>query len=142
MTGVQTCALPISTLEPYIWGKNGHLYKKVTKLKICLDNIWNDIVTKGTMWLIHPDPFGANKIIAWTQKKEPKYIFVANVDTEKNSSYFALPFIPGITKNKELKLVYSTQIHNVKEDQVLLSNGKHYRMENMKPGEGRIYSLD
>jgi hypothetical protein len=74
---------PKGTNGPYQWGKNRHLYGQLLRQKELAQRIFPDIEGADCQWLIPPDPEGERKLIAWTQSEQPKYVFLANLDTEQ-----------------------------------------------------------
>lgn len=126
----------------YIWGKNGYLFGNLTRLKLYAETILPAISGAATRWLIAPDPTAERKIIAWTQP-DAQYVFVANLDIHQPSNYFALPAIKGLA-NEKLSLRFDFSTHTRLDDPRdadLSFNGKHFRIEGMQAGEGRVYRL-
>lgn len=133
---------PKATHGPYIWGKNGFLFRNLTRLKLYADTMWTTIQGRKTRWLICPDPTGENKIAAWTQRDEaPDYVFIANTDTENPVVRFAVPTIPPADRQISLQFEFSTADSVPEVDRVLRHNGKHYKVMKMAPGEGRVYRI-
>lgn len=133
---------PKATSGPYIWGKNGFLYREITLLKLYLDRIWPEIKGRPVRWLIPPDATAANKVIAWTQQDDhPAYLFLANLDTGSGSRYFGVPVIPGAAPGASLTFEFSTAGHIPAGDRSPVFNGKHYKIANLLPGEGRAYRI-
>jgi hypothetical protein len=133
---------PKATHGPYIWGRNGFLYHHILRLKHYLDVIWPRIARRPVRWLLPPDATAGNSIIAWTQRDDPAaYVFVANTNVDHDSRYFALPLLPNISENTPLTFEFSTAGSIPATDQTLTGNGKHYRITNLAPGEGRVYRV-
>jgi hypothetical protein len=128
---------PKATYGSYVWGQNGFLYSTITRIKLYLDSIWPKLKGRPTRWLIPPDATGANKVLAWTQAgPTPDYVFVVNTEAEYAAIRFALPYLAhGIA----LKCDFSTASTVPETDQLLSSNGKHYQVTRLAPGEGRVY---
>ena len=126
-----------ATSGPYIWGKNGALYHRLTKLKLFADSIWNQIKHQSVQWLIYPDATGFNKVIAWTQKQNPNYIFIANLDTEKGTENVA---IPKISSNLVSNLIFQFSTSDIIHVD-LIFNGKYYGGLNLEKGEGCVYQV-
>lgn len=132
---------PKATQGPYRWGQNGHLFYQITRLKQYLDSIWSQIKERPTRWLLPPDPTANTKIIAWTLAADPDFVFIANTDTVNTVPYFGLPAPPGISPEQTWVCDFSTVDDVAEVDRILPFNGKHYRLESMSPGEGRVYRL-
>lgn len=129
---------PKATHGPYMWGKNGRLYHHLSRMRLYLDTIWPLIAARPTRWLIAPDAAGYTKIVAWTQRDEPELVFVVNTDPQQAVGRFGLPLLPG---KPELICQFSTLTAVAELDQILSGNGKHYRLERLAAGEGRVYRL-
>lgn len=131
-----------ATHGSYVWGKNGFLYNAVTRMKLYLDTIWSTIKGRPTQWLIHPDPTGENKVIAWTQKdRSPNHLFVANLDPENDALHFGIPLLPNLNQDKSLTFDFSTTQTIPEGDRTLTFNGKHFKVTKLAPNEGRVYRL-
>ena len=122
---------PKTTSGPYRWGQNRQLYAKLVRQKMLAENIFSDIRDAKTAWLLPPDKTGKNKVIAWTQAEKPRYLFVANFDTNKSrSATFAAPDTAG------WQLLFSTQNENIGDGAV---QAGHITVENLLPGEGLVF---
>jgi hypothetical protein len=133
---------PKATHGPYVWGRNGFLYHHILRLKQYLDAVWPRIARRPVRWLLPPDATAGSSVIAWTQRDEPPaYVFVANTDIDHDSGYFALPLMPPLPENTPLTFEFSTAGSIPAADQTLTGNGKHYRVTNLAPGEGRVYRV-
>lgn len=116
-----------ATHGKYVWGKNGKLFYNLSVLKTISDIISPNIDTQEIEWLIKPDIKGENKIIAWTQKENPQYIFVVNLDLQNNIETDDLKNI-NFTKP-----FYSTAQRNKKD--------VNFEINSLKKGECRIYEI-
>lgn len=124
----------------YIWGQNGALFHHLTRMKLYVDEYFEHLRQRPTRWLLPPDPTGYSKVIAWTQADgQPDFLFVANLDVDAPSAYFAVPMIPGLAPDVPLVLDFSTTSHVPPLDHELRFNGKHYKIQSLAAGEGRIY---
>jgi hypothetical protein len=130
---------PKATHGPYIWGQNGFLYAAITRLKLYLDSIWPKLRGRPTRWLIPPDATGTNKVIAWTQAESPEFVFIVNTDPEREAVRLALP---GLGRETILACDFSTVSTGPETDQRLTSNGKHYKLNRLAPGEGQVYRVE
>ena len=133
---------PKATHGPYVWGKNGHLFSAVTRLRRYADALWPAIKDKPVRWLIPPDATAHNKVIAWTQADMPQFAFIANTDFKQPAGSFGLPAPPVIEPPLVLAADFSTIAAGVPAvDQSPRFNGKHYRINRLAPGEGRVYQF-
>ncbi len=113
-----------ATHSNYQWGQNGGLFSKISILKSISDKIYPTIENQSIVWLIKPDLTGKNKIIAWTQKENPQYIFMVNLNTEDDVKIDTLKIME---KTAQLKPYYSTTQNNNEEvifDKDIISKGE------------------
>ena len=115
-----------STHNKYQWGQNGELFHNLTALKNISEKINLSIENQVIKWLVEPDILGVNKVIAWTQTKNPTYLFVVNLDTEQAIDNSALK---AILENQKLVNFYTTDLENNFSDKILGA------------GECRIYEI-
>ena len=133
---------PKATGGPYLWGRNGALFHRVSRLRRYADPIYSQIRGCPTRWLIHPDATAAQKHIAWTQKDtRPDYLFVANTDTEHDVRNFNVPRIPGLGRAEALEFEFSTAEHVSDQDRILKSASKGYKVAALAAREGRVYRV-
>lgn len=123
-----------ATHSNYKWGQNGELFRNISILKNISDKLNQTIKNQAIQWLIQPDLTGVNKVIAWTQKENPEFIFAVNLDLENNDSKNNLISIENIASSK---LYYSSQTHKdlMNENSVFLTSNF------LEKGEYRIYKL-
>jgi hypothetical protein len=134
---------PKATYGPYVWGKNGHLFSTITRLRRYADAIWPIIKDRPIRWLLPPDATAQSKVIAWTQADGPEFVFLANTDLQHPVVRFGLPSPSGIAPPSMLTGDLSTaRIAIPPPDQKLAFNGKHYRITHLEPGEARVYRVD
>jgi hypothetical protein len=134
---------PKATHGPYVWGKNGHLYSVVLRLRCYADAIWPAIRDRPVRWLIPPDAAAHNKVIAWTQADTPEFVFLANTDVQQPVVRFGLPALSDLVPPFTLTADFTTTCTGVPPaDRTLPFNGKHYRVNRLTPGEGRVYRVD
>ena len=119
-----------ATHGKYIWGQNGKLFSNLSVLKIISDKISRNIDNQAIEWLIKPDVTGKNKIISWTQKEKPQYIFVVNLDIENDVQTSELKNIENINLAKHY---YSTTQNNNQE--------VNFDTISLKKAECRIYEI-
>ena len=131
---------PKATHGAYVWGKNGELFSHITRLRLYAEEILPNIATRPTRWLIAPDAMAYNRIIAWTQADNPQYLFLANVDTWRGYSRFGIPQIDGVANPVSLSATFSTA-SPTPDKAPLLFNGKHYLVDEIAAGEGRVYRI-
>ncbi|MCW5921233.1 MAG: hypothetical protein KIS77_02745 [Saprospiraceae bacterium] len=124
---------PKTTNGPYRWGQNKRLYENLVRQKLLSDEIMVDIRDAKTAWLLPPDPNGHDKVIAWTQRDTPRYLFVANLDTQ-HAQYdvaFEAPWGHG------WKMIFSTEQAQFEAGAEQSSN---ILVEKLLPGEGVVFS--
>jgi hypothetical protein len=123
--------------DEFIWGDNEGLFQRVTRIREIADRIMPEIERSSTRWLIPPDATGNRDPVAWTH--EPgSHVFVVNYDLDSGSGYFG---VPGLDQEAELRFVFSTHANEAEHDTVLTSNGFFHRIEDLGPGEGRVYHI-
>ena len=132
---------PKATNGPYIWGRNGVLFSRLTRLRSYAETIWGTIRGADCRWLILPDATGDNPVLAWTQQTDPRYLFIVNTSPDRTIGRMGIPLIPQITPTIELTLEFSTTDAHNAEDACLTSNGRHYQLSSLLPGEGRVYRV-
>jgi hypothetical protein len=130
--------------DAFVWGENEELFETVTHLREYAELILPAIADTTTQWLIPPDATTLRGTAAWTQQPggraadADRYVFVVNYDLERVSGYFG---IPGLESDCELHEEFSTLGPVEEPDRVLVSNGFFHRIENLAPGEGRVYRV-
>jgi hypothetical protein len=130
--------------DEFVWGENDALFETVTHLREYAELILSAIAGTTTRWLIPPDATTLRGTAAWTQQaggpvpEADRYVFVVNYDLDQGSGYFG---IPGIEPDCELHEEFSTLGPVEERDRVLVSNGFFHRIENLAPGEGRVYRV-
>lgn len=124
---------PKTTSGPYRWGQNETLYAKLARQKLLADAIFADIRDAKTFWLLPPEHTGKNKVIAWTQAARPKYLFVANFDTEKDHAVSC-----PVPESTRWQLYFSTE-YEFETDPGIYSG--HIEIEKISPGEGLVFRL-
>ncbi len=122
----------------FVWGENDELFDTLTGLRQLAEQILPAIATARTRWLIPPDATTLRGTAVWTQEGEPRYVFAVNYDLERASGYFG---VPGLESAAELHGEYSTTGDVAQEDRVLRHNGFFHRLENLAPGEARVYRV-
>lgn len=123
-----------ATHGSYQWGQNGELYKNISIFKTISDSISQNIDNHSIEWLIEPDFNGRNKVISWTQKENPQYIFVVNLDIERDIKEDKLNHI---TILKSEQLYYSNKHNQWFENNELVQ----LPIDTLSTGECRIYKL-
>ncbi len=122
----------------FIWGENRELFERLTTLRSHAEDVVASIAGTKTRWLIPPDARAHRLTAAWTQQGSPKYVFVANYDLQKDSGYFG---IPDLDQKAVLIGEYSTIGPPPDVDRTLTWNGFFHRIDNLAPGEGRVYRV-
>ena len=105
-----------ATHEKYHWGQNGELFHNLSELKNITEKIYQSIENQQVEWLIEPDILGKKKVIAWTQAKQSKYLFVVNLDTEQAIKISELKLI---LKDKKVNNYFTTNSENNFSDRIL-----------------------
>lgn len=124
-----------ATFGDYVWGKNKNLFFNYNRIKLYAENVLKTIQSAHSQWLILPDE--NNKVIVWTQKENPQFLFIVNLDIENDLKNVALP-TPQYLAEKGFKFDFSTieQVDNnftLKKDTIVLKE--------IKAGEGRAYRI-
>ena len=119
-----------ATHGKYSWGQNGKLFSNLSVLKTISDKISHNIDNQKVEWLIKPDTTGKSKIISWTQKEKPQYIFVVNLDIENDIQTNELKNIENINLAKHY---YSTAQSDNEE--------ANFDIISLKKAECRIYEI-
>jgi hypothetical protein len=125
-----------STNGSFVFGENRQLFANLERQKKLSDAIFSKIRTANTDWILRPDPLAQSHIIAWTQKKEPKYLFVANLNTDSDAENVVLPANFG-----KIKLIFSTEKVLDFSDNILIINDL-YQIGELKKGEGLVFEID
>lgn len=128
----QTKDGPKYTNGPYQWGKNRQLYERLVRQKMLAEEIFPDIEGAKIVWLLPPDAAGQEKTIAWTQADEPRFLFVANLDTAYARQNLPLP-LPG---SLSWQICFSTEREHLPGWPPI--SGK-MGVENLLPGEGLVF---
>jgi hypothetical protein len=105
-----------ATHGKYEWGQNAELFQNLTTLKNIAEKINESIENQAIEWLIEPDILGKKKVIAWTQKENPKYVFIVNLDTEQAIESSELQ---SILQKKKVSNYYTNDPKNSFSNEVL-----------------------
>ena len=124
-----------ATRGNYQWGQNGELFKNISILKSISDKVGQSIENQPIEWLIEPDYNGQNKVIAWTQRGNPDYIFVVNFDVDNAISEDNLNHINSL---KSSHLYFSNHHNRAWENNEMIVLPIDY----LEKGECRIYKTD
>jgi hypothetical protein len=131
--------------DNFVWGTNDDLFARLTDLRVFAETLLRDIAASTTKWLLPPDATTLRGIAAWTQDPSslpvgtPRYVFLANYDLERNSRYFGVPALPS---EATLKPIFTTLGAEHLDQSEVTSNGFFHRIENLAPGEGRVYRVE
>lgn len=122
---------PKTTRGPYRWGNNELLYKRLGRQKMLANDIFSSIAGSRAEWKLPRDRTGKNKVIAWTQAENPRFLFVANLDTIR----------PGaarieMTDAGDWDLFFSTEGENLPLVERLPNA---IGLETIQPGEGLVF---
>lgn len=129
---------PKTTNGPYQWGQNGQLFYQLTRLKVYADSIREIINGESSQWLLPPDPKGARKVIAWTIKSNPTYIFIANLGT----STIQKIEIPINTKAEEKELWQLDFVELDASPNSLLEYNGFLKMKALKAGAIYVFKKE
>jgi hypothetical protein len=137
-----------ATHGPYVWGSNEALFENLNRIKAYSDSIFTNIQNADCQWLIPPDATGNKKIVAWTQRSKPQYVFVVNLDIANAVKNIKLPALnlgeeapQYFQRFGTLSLDFSTEINSETQNNLIVFNGLHYAVASMKAGEGRAYKF-
>lgn len=125
-----------ATFGDYVWGKNKALFHNYNRIKIYAESIIKNIQSTDSQWLILPSL--ENKVIAWTQKEKPQYLFIVNLDTDSAFKNVAIP-TPQYKGKKRIEFEFSTIFevaHSFKQ------NAENIILDEIQAGEGRVYKLN
>ncbi|MFP4485300.1 MAG: hypothetical protein ACLFO1_10645, partial [Spirochaetaceae bacterium] len=109
---------PKATTGPYRFGRNGHLFHNLTRIRLFAEDLLPQIRGGTVRWLRPPDPTGSDRFLAWTvegtagsvvgagtaggaaadpgeARSAGALLFVANTDTENAVENFNVPW-PGV----------------------------------------------
>ncbi len=130
---------PKATAGPFIFGQNKTLFDSLTRQKFLADEIFECIKNSRTEWLLRPDRSGEQKVIAWTQGGEARFVFVVNLDCDLAKPAIFLPKTTGLEK-AELRLIFST-VEGVETGGNCLKVNGLFAVKNLQPGEGRALKV-
>jgi len=131
--------------DDFIWGTNNELFAHITDLRVFAETVLPDIADSTTRWLVPPDATTLRGIAAWTQDPSTlapgarRYVCLANYDLERGSGYFG---VPGLPEDATLKPLFTTLGAQRLDESTVVSNGFFHRIENLEPGEGRVYIIE
>jgi hypothetical protein len=127
-----------ATHSNYIWGKNGHLYHNLTRIKLYADMMIKEIHGLSTRWLLPPDATGYRKVMVWTQFELSQYVFVVNLNTQPIKAIK----IPQLDTKRSLVFEFSTCGDILEVDKILNFNGVNYHLDSLQAGECRVYKIN
>ncbi|MEY4903407.1 MAG: hypothetical protein RLZZ292_1222 [Bacteroidota bacterium] len=126
-----------ATHGAYQWGKNEALFQNLTNIHLYAEQILSKIPNSTTHWLLLPDATGNQKVIAWTQKDNPRYIFVVNLDIENAASNVK---IPNFARRPMRLLEDFSTLGALDEKKYLEFNGKSYQLPVLEAGVGMAFT--
>ena len=132
---------PKATKGPYLWGQNAALFERLTQIRLKAEEILRSLQSTSSQWLLYPDSTGGHPLIAWTQKEQPQYVFVVNLDTQKNLENQKIPAIPMLN-HQQLRFNFSTHGNADSRQESLPFNGKNHQLDKIGAGEGIIFILE
>lgn len=131
--------------DTYVWGENSDLFARVTALRVFAESVLPLIADTTTEWLLPPDATTLRGTAAWTQDSATisegveRLVFVVNYDLTSDSGYFGIPALPA---DCELRPQFSTVDLTTIRGEAVRHNGYFHRVENLAPGEGRVYVVE
>ncbi len=128
---------PKATRGAYQWGKNHDLFQHLTNLHLYAEQILSKIPNATTHWLLLPDATGNQKVIAWTQKDNPRYVFVVNLDTEKAVLNVK---VPNFSRRPMRLLEDFSTLGALGEKKQLDWNGKSYQLPLLEAGVAMAFT--
>ncbi len=121
----------------YIWGENDELFETLTAIRLFAESILPQIAGSTTRWLVPPDATTLRGTAVWTQEN-PRYVIATNADLDHDSGFFG---VPALEANVVLSEVFSTHGGTEKLDRTVVHNGHFHMIENLQPGEARVYQV-
>lgn len=131
---------PKATRGPYIWGQNKTLFERLNHVRLHAEDILPLIRPQKTRWLLPPDPSGGQSVIAWTQDEQAQFIFIANLNTERDSRNIKIPWPQSSIAPREAHFRFSTHSVEKKEGRLIFSD-LSWRLDVLKAGEGLCFQL-
>ena len=131
--------------DNFIWGTNDDLFERLTDLRVFAEALLPGIAGSTTQWLLPPDATTLRGIAAWTQEPSSlpagalRYVCLANYGLERDSGYFGVPALPS---EATLNPIFTTLGAEHLDPSTVTSNGFFHRIENLAPGEGRVYLVE
>ena len=128
----------------FVWGQNDELFERLTRIRAFAESVSRDLAGTRTRWLLPPDATTERGIAAWTQDEASvhdgarRYVCVVNYDLARDSGYLGLP---ALAPDERLEAVFSTLGDEGLGRDVVMHNGYFHRLENVAPGEGRVYAI-
>ena len=124
-----------ATHGDYTFGKNKALFSNLERIKLYAENILKNIQDLDSQWLTMPSL--DNKVIAWTQKDTPQYLFVVNLDIDNDAQNINIS-IPKDWGKINIEFDFSTfkNCHYSIE-----FNKNNIVLSKIKAGEGRAYRI-
>ncbi len=131
---------PKATRGAYVWGKNASLFHTVSRLRRYAERIWPSIQGRSLRWLLHANRQQGHQVLAWTQRVEPEYLFLANTSLSRPARDFTLPVLREAGRFT-LRSDFSTSKSVPGADARLSPGNFSYYLTELAPGEGRVYRI-
>lgn len=128
-----------ATQGEYRWGKNVQLFNLLNRIKLAGEKIFAEIKNTSVSWLLLPEPNSVNKVLIWTQREDPKYIFVVNLDVNNKANRERIP-ASIFSPKTSLELVFTTA-NDTESVDILISSGSGFSIENLQSEECRVYKI-
>lgn len=129
--------------DQYVWGENQDLFDRLTALRVFAEELLDELGPATTQWLLPPDATTLRGLVAWTQAPgslptdASRHVCVVNYDLAHHSGFFGLP---ALSPDAVLTPVFTTE--GSPDPTAVRHNGYFHRIEDIRPGEGRVYRLD
>ncbi len=149
---------------PYRWNTNGAQFAAITRVRLLAERLLPEIGECPTQVLLPPDPENGASVFAWTHATpHPRYCFIVNFSVDHDSGSFGVPVPASAPVHAtRAELIFTSRLDTVPAAvpgaergaktgaeiaaepaaggiEVIHSNGFHYRIENLRPGEARVY---
>ncbi|MFW6329013.1 MAG: alpha amylase C-terminal domain-containing protein [Alkalispirochaetaceae bacterium] len=126
---------PKATSGPFRFGRNGYLFYRISRIRLFLDSLEDEIVDYKVTWLLPPDATGGERTIAWSLgSRKRSLLCLVNCDTTSPVRHLKVPLSEG----RRWRLLFSTEEGRPAQD--TFEEGGW--MEQVDPGEALLYELE
>lgn len=131
---------PRETHGPFAWGGNAELFRAVTRMRLLRDTLIDGLVGRPMAWRLAPDATAARRVISWTVAADgADLLFVADLDPALPAGPFGVPIGPREAASPRWVPLFSTRADTADEPSPLASNGVQWIIDDLAPGEARVY---